>query len=398
MSSDSPTSIHLTMPEPTALPDSSPEEHTPAEALRRLTDDLRDERTRRDMTLEQVYERTRVPIDVLKQFETDGLIESKMFNQVYLRSLLRSYAFAVGLPVKALTEVFDDASDGRYDPTWITRAAASIDAELEKKLLREAAEERRRLEAEGKEVKRLEAERRAREAAENDDRAAQEHAEEELRALTAQREEESARRAQEAHQSAAASGASWETASGRSADRAPAERKPRVSTSSDTPWGLIVGAALALLLIAGAAFWFFSGDEDDDGIAQNTEQTDETTTVQPTRPPPPSPDDITLPDQLTLTVRADGAPIQNLKITRDEDVRRPYWIEIGESRDFPFTDEATLCLTDACQPLPDFVVVSVQSEPFPKNASGATVINRDALRQVLAAARATTPAPADTTL
>ncbi len=350
------------MPEPTALPDSSFEEHTPAEALRRLTDDLRDERKRRDMTLEQVYERTRVPIDVLRQFETDGLIESKMFNQVYLRSLLRSYAFAVGLPVKALTEVFDDASQGRYDRTWITRAAASVDAELEKKLLREAAEERKRLEAEGKEIKRLEAERRAREAAENDDRAAQQHAEEELRALTAQREEEDSRRAEKAHQSAVASGADWETASGRSADRPPAERKPRTPTSSETPWGLIVGAVVALLLIAGAAFWFFSGDDEgDERIAQTTEQTDP---VQPTRPPPPSPDDITLPDQLTLTVRADGAPIQNLKITRDEDVRRPYWIEIGESHDFPFTDEATLCLTDACQALPEFVVVTVQGEPF----------------------------------
>ncbi len=381
------------MPEPTALPDSSSEERAPAEALRLLTDDLRAERERRDMTLAQVYERTRVPLDVLDQFENNGLVESKMFNQVYLRSLVRSYAFAVGLPAKALTEVFDEASEGRYDRTWITRAAASIDAELEKKLLREAAEERRRLEAEGKEVKRLEAQRRALEAAENDDRAAQEQAEEELRALTAKREEEDARRSEQAHQSAVASGASWETSSGRSGDRPPSERKTRQSTS-DTPWGIIVGGAVALVLLAGGAFWLFGGDDEgDERVAQTDEQVD---TVQPTRPAPPSPSDIVLPDQLTLTVRADGAPIQNLKIKRDEDVRRPYWIEVDQSRDFPFVDEATLCLTDACQPLPDFVVVTVEGAPFPKSADGTTVINRDAVRQSLASAQAQAPA-ADTT-
>lgn len=383
------------MPEPTALPDSSSQAHTPAEALRLLTDDLRDERQRREMTLEQVYERTRVPLDVLRQFESDGLVESAMFNQVYLRSLVRSYAFAVGLPAKALTEVFDDASEGRYDRTWITRAAASIDAELEKKLLREAAEERKRLKAEGDEIKRLEAERRAQEAAESEDQAERERAEEELRTLTAQREAEDARRAEQAQQAAVASGASWETASGRSADRPPAERKPRQSSTSNTPWGIIVGAAVALVLVAGAAFWIFGGDDENDGqVAQNTEQTDP---VENNRPPPPSPSDITLPDQLTLTVRADGAPIQNIKIKRDEDVRRPYWIEIGESREFTFTDEATLCLTDACQPLPEFVVVTVEGAPFPKNASGTTVITRDAVRQSLAAAQTQAPAPADTT-
>lgn len=383
------------MPEPTASPDSSSQEHTPAEALRLLTDDLRDERKRRDMTLEQVYERTRVPIDVLQQFEADGLVESKMFNQVYLRSLVRSYAFAVGLPAKALTEVFDDASQGRYDRTWITRAAASIDAELEKKLLREAAEERKQLEAEGREIKRLEAERRAREAAENDDRAAQQRAEEELRTLTAQREQQDAERAEQAHQSAVESGADWETTSGHAADRPPVERKTRRSTSSDTPWGIIIGAVVALLLVAGAAFWFFGGDDDgDERIAQTTEQTDP---VEPTRPPPPSPDDITLPDELTLTVRADGAPIQNIKIKRDEDVRRPYWIEIGQSRDFPFVEEATLCLTDACQPLPEFVVVTVEGQPFPKNADGTTVINREAVREAVASARAQSPVAAAAT-
>jgi hypothetical protein len=388
------------MSEPSASPEPTPTgDHTPAEALRLLTSDLRDERERRQLPLGLVHERTRISMEVLQQFEETGLVESKMFNQVYLRSLVRSYAFAVGLPAKALSEVFDRAAEGQYDPDWIERAAASVDVELSKRLRREADEERKRLKEEGERVKKEEAERRARLEAEERDEADKLRQEEELQRLTAERERADAQRAEEASRAAAASGAAWERQSGRGD---PSESKPprtprRTSSTSSIPWAVVGAVVAVLLVVGGAAYWWTTRDAGSDpnpGLVQAQEQTPDDSVV--TAPPPPDPSTIDLPDRFELLVTADGAPIQNLKIQADDEVRRPYWIEMGDTRgedEFIFTEQVTLCLSDACQPLPDYVVLTVAGVQVPNTPGGSTVIDRDRMRELLAAQQAQ-PTPA----
>ena len=113
---------------------------------------------------------------------------------------------------------------------------------------------------------------------------------------------------------------------------------------------LIGGAAVVGMIVVGLALWFaFSGDADTQDVStadsqptQSSDQptdaneaasidTDTTTTAQPPLA------NLALRDTLRLVVEAQS-DILGMKIQRDGDVRRPYWIEEGETMAFPFTD------------------------------------------------------------
>ena len=74
-----------------------------------FTSDLRRIRESRGLTLEGLHEATKIPLSVLEDFEETGLFDNPMFNRVYLRSLVRTYASYVGIPTKAMLEALDEA-------------------------------------------------------------------------------------------------------------------------------------------------------------------------------------------------------------------------------------------------------------------------------------------------
>ena len=71
--------------------------------------DLRRIRESRALTLEGLHESTKIPLSVLEDFEETGLFDNPMFNRVYLRSLVRTYASYVGIPTKTMLEALDEA-------------------------------------------------------------------------------------------------------------------------------------------------------------------------------------------------------------------------------------------------------------------------------------------------
>jgi len=85
------------------------------EARRRYAHDLRTLRKQRGVSLETIYVETRIPKSVLQDYETSGLYYNESFHEVYLRSLTKAYALAVGLDVDRILLALGRALDGSYN-------------------------------------------------------------------------------------------------------------------------------------------------------------------------------------------------------------------------------------------------------------------------------------------
>ena len=80
----------------------------------RFAHDLHRIREDRGVSLEELHEETKIPLGLLEQFEASGLFDHPMFNRVYLRSLVRTYARKVGLPIDTALDMLDRALAGDY--------------------------------------------------------------------------------------------------------------------------------------------------------------------------------------------------------------------------------------------------------------------------------------------
>jgi len=138
-----------------------------------------------------------------------------------------------------------------------------------------------------------------------------------------------------------------------------------------------IGFVVILLVLVGLGIAYFSST----GTSKQTRQAEQTadttassspeedTTRTPDRPPPAN---ITLGDSIYLTVVADNT-VSGIRIQRDQDLQRPYWIEEGEAEVYPFRQRVTIE-----NELQD-VRLFLGGYPFPidgKNATGQLVIDR----------------------
>lgn len=113
-----------------------------------------------------------------------------------------------------------------------------------------------------------------------------------------------------------------------------------------------VGFVVVLLVLVGLAVAFFSADPEpapsesttastapaSDTAAAPAADTSEATPAEESRP---SPANVTLGSSIPLTVLA-TRDVQGIRIERDDDLARPYWIEEGEAAVFPFENQAIL--------------------------------------------------------
>jgi hypothetical protein len=151
-----------------------------------------------------------------------------------------------------------------------------------------------------------------------------------------------------------------------------------------------VALVVAIVAIAGAVT-FFGGDEpetaDPPPTAADTAATAADTTA-PTREPEPPPANVTLGETLHLTVRA-NEDVSGIRIRRDTDLRRPYWIEGGRASVFPFSDRVII------EEELDKVDLYLERYPYPVTATdarGRIVINRDSARAFVDTLRGDPPA------
>ncbi|HMB91752.1 MAG TPA: helix-turn-helix domain-containing protein, partial [Rhodothermales bacterium] len=86
-----------------------------AASSKRFARDLSKLRKEQDVTLDSLHEATKVPLELLREFEETGLFDHPMFNRVYLRSLIRAYADTVGISPKEALSALDLALAGTYN-------------------------------------------------------------------------------------------------------------------------------------------------------------------------------------------------------------------------------------------------------------------------------------------
>ena len=79
------------------------------EAGRRLARDLRSIRRSRSIDIKEVLDATRLAEDIIEQLEDTALMGNPMFNRVYLRSILGSYAAVLGVSHADIMSALDDA-------------------------------------------------------------------------------------------------------------------------------------------------------------------------------------------------------------------------------------------------------------------------------------------------
>jgi hypothetical protein len=75
--------------------------------MRRIRED-------RDVSMGDIHDATMISTHIIESFEQDGLFEHPTFNRVYLRSFVRSYASAAGIDPERALEELGRALEGAY--------------------------------------------------------------------------------------------------------------------------------------------------------------------------------------------------------------------------------------------------------------------------------------------
>jgi len=79
-----------------------------------LYQDLLNIRIQAELTPRDIYERTRIPLDVISEIEKGTISSNRQYQLTYLRSYVRSYAKALGVDDKDVIEALDADAAGTY--------------------------------------------------------------------------------------------------------------------------------------------------------------------------------------------------------------------------------------------------------------------------------------------
>lgn len=379
-------------------------------AGQRFAHDLRRIREERGVSLRAVHEESKIPLNLLEQFEQTGLFDHPMFNRVYLRSLVRTYADMVEMPAQRALDALDEALAGTYaggldfadedvaeEPQASRRDETAAPPPSEPPSSEPGAQEGAAGAAAAASAtsKEPDAEPTKSQAAppmrEASSATASPPAQE--RAADAEpREKAEPKRPEEEAPSGAAGGAAAGAAAGAAGGRGRAERSPRPARkSSGEPIEIggvnprwIIGV-VALLVLAGAG-WFvvnaLTGREDARVAeqAQTPTPTDTTSTPEPEEPEPTPA--ATIGDSLDVVVVAANGPVRSILVRRDDDLRRPYWIEEGRAKSFPAADSVFI------QEQLGQIRLLVEGFEYPVPSQGAIALRRGTVQAFLDTLRA----------
>ncbi len=95
-------------------PSGSPEEDH-RESIVRFAQDMAVLRSRTGVSLHDLHRSTKISIGILEEFERSGLVDNPLFNRVYLRSFISTYASTLGVDKGTALGALDHALSGSYD-------------------------------------------------------------------------------------------------------------------------------------------------------------------------------------------------------------------------------------------------------------------------------------------
>ena len=90
------------------------ERHVNPEDGIQFATDLRRIREERGLSLQQLHESTRIETGILRSFERNALFDHPVFNRVYLRSFVKTYAELVGIDAEEALGALEQAMAGMY--------------------------------------------------------------------------------------------------------------------------------------------------------------------------------------------------------------------------------------------------------------------------------------------
>ena len=369
-------------------------------AGRRFARDLRRIRSRQNVSIDDVRDETKIPKGLIDSFEETALLDHDIFNHVYLRSFVRTYARTIHISPDDVSRAFEKVVEGTYKDA-LAREYLPDEA-------REEGEEERAGEAADRE-RAEEAADREREgdagaagaagmgaaAGEQDEAAArdrergaeaQEADETEMDQAPAarQRDERGAAAGREGPSEASGERPpAWTEKSGSSSGRRSSRSRRERSSDNSAKW--IAGlAAVAVLVVI---IWVFvapgggNGGETAAVQADNAEAAAEQTAAAEQDGTPADAEPITLNETMIFRVTASSEDgVQDLKVTRDNETRRPYWIEPGASD--TFHAESRIVFEQQL----DEISLQVQGYPIPtdqRDTQGRLVITRERAQSYL---------------
>lgn len=271
----------------------------------RFEQDLREIREDRGVSLPQVQQDTRIPVDVLERFEMGRLTGDPHFNEVYLKALLRAYADSVGVPPADVVKAYQAQSAGTYSGELrqhLPGAAAPAPAPVPPP------------------------------AEEPVDPPAGDASEDGPKPGPAAAPAVAALRHAPTKEPAAAPPKTETKA------RVQNRQSVTSSTSSiDSSWGMIIGATLVGVLLIGGVLWLLLRTDDPQPVEREQATVAAPDTVEEDAAPAqqqPATQGPRLATPIEITLIAEDGPLQNFRVTEEPDSRRPYWIEQGDRQTF----------------------------------------------------------------
>lgn len=278
----------------------------------RFAQDLRSIREHKGVSLDDMHDLTKIPLSILSDFEVNALLGNPLFNTVYLRSLVRTYATATGIDATLALECLESATIGMYH------------GELEAEYLPTSDGASRR----SKRSRSRDKNRNSRPASKNESSSDQDDAKPSKRSEVVAR------------------GISTVTQSPATVTTPVSSSTTGVVLPRSSVFTLLSSIA-ALVVLAGSAYFLWqtfstppSATPPSNAIAFEQEDVlsprESTAVATPVAPKPE------VGEVIAIDVLAKGGNVRPIRIRVDKDLRRPYWIPKDSVRTFEFTDQIVL--------------------------------------------------------
>ncbi|BBM69440.1 hypothetical protein RmaAA213_12860 [Rhodothermus marinus] len=291
--------------------------------MRRLAHDLRRIREKRKRSLQEIHNETKIALELLQHFERTALYDHERYNPVYLRSFARTYATAIGIDPAAVLEALELAFEGRY------RNQLAVQFLGEEPLPEPEPE-------------------------------------------TPPSEEPTPEAVPESRPS-----------------REPEPALPLVATPGGlerlerpSRWKAWVGGVAVVVMVA-IGLWYLlrpAPAPPPEPLAVDTATVSATAADTTPSVETPTIQVPVLGDTITVTVIAAFDKVDPIRVRVDRDLRRPYWIEQGDSMQFRFTERIIL------ENQLDDIQLRLDGYPYPtdrRDAQGRIVITREQLQAYL---------------
>ena len=409
-----------------------------AERGTRFARDLRRIRRDRGVSLTDIHDATKMAYDLIKRFEHDALIGHPQFNRVYLRLFVRGYAEHLNLDVELALEAFELAMKGQYtgslakaylgesgeehqeegpkqekktgrkepappESDQVTEATPSAQTEQGSAKIppEESAEPTRQSDSAVTDSEVADSGATVSAASPTEQPVAQEAplAKTSAARKTSSPKAPSTRRTSAGTSSRTSAGTSSRTSAGTSSRTSP-KANPSTGADAQAPAGSGSGSRPdprwiflgVLIVVIGLGVWGLTrvapaNDVTDAAVPANgmTDATIPANGVTDAAVPangvtdaavPANDIPIQFPDTLTIVIVADKGSVAPIRVTVDNDLRRPYWISHGNSMTFRMADRIIL------EQQLDSVTVQVEGMTYPVSrptGEDMVTLTRDAL-------------------